>query len=152
MVRVKINFPDDMAEEQVDVAKAWEPGMPFGYEAEEYNTKESFEKTNEGITIKTPHIEIELTNEEVDRILKMIEGTKNLIYLFFKNSQDRKFEGLEVGFGRVGKRMASIYACVPGSLRGHDYEWTGSEDKFDRIYALRDPTHQSYNETPDHKE
>ena len=71
MVKVKINFPEDMAQEQVDVAKAWEPGMPFGYEAEDFNTKESFEKTDKGITIKTPHLEVELTQEEINKIKEM---------------------------------------------------------------------------------
>ena len=67
-MRVKIDFPEDIAKERVEEAKAWEEGQPLRYEAEEYHTEESFEKTKEGIIIKSPHLEVELTKEEVETI------------------------------------------------------------------------------------
>ena len=71
MVRVKIDFPQDIAEERVEEAKAWEPGMPLRWEAEEYKTEKKIEKKNGNILIKTPHIEVELSEDEVKKIKEL---------------------------------------------------------------------------------
>ena len=70
-MRVKIDFPEDIAKERVEEAKNWEAGTPFRWEAEEYHSKMTFEKTDEGIIIKSPHLEVELTKEEVEKIKGM---------------------------------------------------------------------------------
>ena len=71
MVRVKIDFPEDIAEEKVAEAKEWQPGTPMRWECQEYNTKEAMQKKNGNILIKTKYIEVELSKEEVQRIKKM---------------------------------------------------------------------------------
>ena len=71
MVRVKIDFPEDIAKQRVEEAKLWEPGMHLHYEAQELYTEANFEKREESILIKTPHIEVELTNEEIQKIKEL---------------------------------------------------------------------------------
>jgi len=71
MVRVKIDFPEDIAEEKVAEAKEWQPGDPMKWEAEEYNTQEAIQKKNGNILIKTKYLEVELSADEVKRIKKM---------------------------------------------------------------------------------
>jgi len=71
MMRVKITFPEDIAQERVEEAKAWEPGTSLKWEAEEYHSKMAFEKTDKGVLIKSPHLEVELTEEELDKIKEM---------------------------------------------------------------------------------
>jgi hypothetical protein len=70
-MKVKIEFPEDIAKERVEQAKAWQPGTPLRWEAEEYNVEEKIEKTEDGIIIKTPHLEVELTQKELDKIKEM---------------------------------------------------------------------------------
>lgn len=71
MVRVKIDFPEDIAEERAEEAKNWKPGMPLSWEAEEYKTKKKIEKKNGNIIIKTPHIEVELDEDEINKIKEL---------------------------------------------------------------------------------
>ena len=68
MVRVKIDFPEDIAEEKAAEAKEWKPGTPMKWEAEEYHTKEAMQKKNGNVLIKAKSIEIELSKEEVEQI------------------------------------------------------------------------------------
>lgn len=71
MVRVRIEFPEDIAREKAEEARNWEPGIPMRWEAEEYHVKEKIRKENDSIVIETPHLRVVLNKDEVAKIKKM---------------------------------------------------------------------------------
>ena len=109
MMRVKIDFPEDIAKERVEEAKAWQPGMPLRWEAEEYHVDEKFEKTNEGIAIKTPHLEVELTKEEKARWVAVD-----------KPIQDKFVAELE-GKGLPGKELMAEWLRLENEYSSEQY-------------------------------
>jgi hypothetical protein len=70
-MRVKIDFPEDIAQERAEEAKNWQPGTPLVWEAKEYKTEKKIEKKNGKILIKTPHIEVELDEDEINKIKEL---------------------------------------------------------------------------------
>ena len=67
-MRVRIEFPEEMAAQKVEEAREWEPGKPLVWEASEYNVSERIRKHGDKIIIKTEWLEVELTPEEIDKI------------------------------------------------------------------------------------
>lgn len=72
MVRVCIEFPEDIAVEKAEEARAWVPGTPMRWEAQEYHVKEEIKKDEKGnIIITTPHIRVVLEEAEIEKIKKL---------------------------------------------------------------------------------
>jgi hypothetical protein len=71
MVRVRIEFPEDIAKEKAEEARVWEPGTPMRWEAEEYHVKEKVTKEDGKVIIETPHLRVVLNEDEVKKIKKM---------------------------------------------------------------------------------
>ncbi len=72
-MKVRIEFPPDIAKEKAEEAKTWEPGQPMIWEAEEYNVKETVKREGEDIILKTPHTKVTLHKDEVEKITKLFE-------------------------------------------------------------------------------
>ena len=72
-MRVRIEFPPDIAEEKAAEAKEWQPGKPLIWECEEYNVKETVKREGEDIILKTPHTEVILHKDEVEKITRLFE-------------------------------------------------------------------------------
>ncbi len=72
MVRVRMEFPEDIAAEKAEEAKAWVPGTPMVWEAEEYHVKKEIKKDEEGnAVITTPHIKVVLAPDEIEKIKEL---------------------------------------------------------------------------------
>ena len=72
-MKVRIEFPPDLAKEKAEEAKDWQPGQPMIWEAEEYNVKETITRKGEDIVLKTPHTEVVLHKDEVEKIMHLFE-------------------------------------------------------------------------------
>ena len=72
-MKVRIDFPDDVAAQKASEAREWEPGMPMVWEAEDINTPMKFERKGEGVVVKSAHTKIELTKAEVRKICDLYE-------------------------------------------------------------------------------
>jgi len=72
-MKVRIEFPPDIAEEKAEEAKEWQPGQSLIWEAEEYNVKEKIKRKGNDIILKTPHTEVVLHKDEILKIIKLYE-------------------------------------------------------------------------------
>ena len=72
-MKVRIEFPPDLAKEKAEEAKDWQPGQPMVWEAEEYNVKENIKRQGEDIVLKTPHTEVVLHKDEIEKIIQLFE-------------------------------------------------------------------------------
>ena len=72
-MKVRIEFPPDLAKERAEEAKDWQPGQPMIWEAEEYNVKETVKKVGEDVVLKTPHTEVVLHKDEIERIRQLFK-------------------------------------------------------------------------------
>ena len=70
-MKVRIEFPEDIAEIKVEEAKAWAPGQPLVWQAEEYNVPEKIKRVEDDIVISTKHIKVSLHKDEVQKIIKL---------------------------------------------------------------------------------
>ena len=67
-MKVRIEFPQDIAKDKAEEAKNWEPGQPMIWEAQDYNTIEKIYKEGKHVVIKTRHTEVWLDENEVAQI------------------------------------------------------------------------------------
>jgi hypothetical protein len=72
-MKVRIEFPEDIAKEKAEEAKEWEPGDPMIWEAEDINVPEKVKREGDNIIIETKHTKVELTKEEVEKIKSLHE-------------------------------------------------------------------------------
>ena len=74
-MKVRIEFPQDIAKEKAEEAKEWTPGTPMVWEAEDINAplKIRRDKEKETFAIETKHTKVELTKEEVQKIIESSE-------------------------------------------------------------------------------
>ena len=72
-MKVRIEFPDDIAKIKAEEAKAWTPGQSLAWEAEEYNVPEKIKRIEEDIVIETKHTKVTLHKDEVQKIIKLFE-------------------------------------------------------------------------------
>ncbi len=70
-MKVRIEFPDDIAKLKAEEAKAWTPGQSLVWEAEEYNVPEKIKRVKEDIVIETKHIKVNLHKDEVQKIINL---------------------------------------------------------------------------------
>ena len=70
-MKVRIQFPDDIAKEKAEEAKEWEPGKPMIWEAEDYHVAEKITREGGDIVIKTAHTQVWLNKEEVEKIKEL---------------------------------------------------------------------------------
>ena len=70
-MKVRIEFPEDIAKIKVEEAKAWTPEQPLVWEAEEYNVPEKIKRVDEDIVISTKHIKVNLHKDEVQKIINL---------------------------------------------------------------------------------
>ncbi len=79
----------------------------------------------------------EIDELRAEGLLEILSHTNNLLYLGFKNGISDSSVNFEVGFGREPEgRMVSVCACLPGYLRGKEYQWKGTDREYVEIYAL----------------
>lgn len=98
------------------------------------NARRASIKTDEGwMRVDAPEID----DSSAEGLLEIISNTHNLLYLGFKNGIFDPNVNFEVGFGREPEgKMVSVCACLPGYLRGKEYQWKGSDREYVEIYAL----------------
>jgi len=72
-MKVRIEFPPDIAELKVEEAKAWTPGQTLAWEAEEYKVPEKIKRAGEDIVIETKYIKINLHKDEVQKIINLFK-------------------------------------------------------------------------------
>lgn len=81
-MKVRIEFPEDIAKDKVQEAKEWEEAyeeskktsgklQPLAWEAEDFNVQERIKKVGDNLIIETKHTKVELTKEEVRRIIEL---------------------------------------------------------------------------------
>ena len=72
-MRVRIEFPPDIAKEKAEEAKEWQPSQPMIWEAEEYNVKEDITQEGDDVVLKTPHTKVVLHKDEIEKIKQLTE-------------------------------------------------------------------------------
>ncbi len=72
-MKVRIQFPEDIAKEKAEEAKEWQPGTPMIWECEDINVPEKIKKIEDKAVIETKHTKVELTKEEVEKIKQLFE-------------------------------------------------------------------------------
>jgi hypothetical protein len=72
-MKVRIEFPEDIAKIKVEEAKAWTPGQPLVWTAEEYHVLEKIKRVKEDIVIQTKHIRVNLHKDEVQKIINLFK-------------------------------------------------------------------------------
>ena len=72
-MKVRIEFPPDIAELKAEEAKAWTPGQSLVWEAEEYNIPEKIKRVKEDIIIQTKHTKVTLHKDEVQKIITLFK-------------------------------------------------------------------------------
>ena len=74
MPRVRIEFPPELAHERAEEVRKckWKEGMPMIWNAQDYNVKKTVKKHDGKILIKTKHTEVELDEDDIARIKKLI--------------------------------------------------------------------------------
>ena len=70
-MRVRIEFPEEIAIQKAEEAREWEPGTPMIWEATEYNVPETIKRKGENIILKTEWLEVELTEQEIKKIKEL---------------------------------------------------------------------------------
>jgi len=69
MVKVRIDFPPDLAKERSLEARNWKEGDPLIWECEDYNVKVGMAKKDNGdVEIKTEHVNVVLHKDEVEQL------------------------------------------------------------------------------------
>ena len=71
-MKVRIEFPPDIAQEKVEEAKEWQQGQPLIWEAEEYHVKEKIKREGDDIVLETPHTKVVLHKDEVQKIIELM--------------------------------------------------------------------------------
>ncbi|MBW2966002.1 hypothetical protein KY342_02785 [Candidatus Woesearchaeota archaeon] len=72
-MKVRIEFPDDIAKLKAEEAKAWTPGQSLVWEAEEYNVPEKIKRIKEDIVIETKHTKVILHKDEIQKIINLFK-------------------------------------------------------------------------------
>jgi len=67
-MRVRIDFPEDLAMQKAEEARNWNPGDPMVWEAEELNVEEKVEVVGDRVVVSTEHLRVELSANEVAKI------------------------------------------------------------------------------------
>jgi hypothetical protein len=70
-MKIRIEFPPDLAKEKAEEAREWKQGEPMIWECEEYHVKENVKREGDDIIIKTPHTKVTLHKDEVKAIAKL---------------------------------------------------------------------------------
>ncbi len=70
-MKVRIEFPEDIAKIKVEEAKAWTPGQKLVWEAEEYKVPEKIKRIKDDIVIETTHTKVILHKDEVQKIINL---------------------------------------------------------------------------------
>ena len=70
-MKVRIEFPEDIAREKAEEARDWQPGEPMIWEAEDLNMPEKIKQHGDMMVIETKHTRVELTKEEVEKIKRL---------------------------------------------------------------------------------
>ena len=70
-MKVRIQFPEDIAKEKAEEAKNWEPGQTMAWECEDYHTAENITREGDEIVIKTSHTRVWLNKEEIEKIKQL---------------------------------------------------------------------------------
>ena len=72
-MKVKIDFPEDIAQQKAEEARSWQPGEPMRWEAEDLNVPLIIKKVENNMVIKTAHTQVTLSKEE---LAKIVEASK----------------------------------------------------------------------------
>jgi len=83
-MKLRIEFPEDIAKERVEEAKEWESShkdlkkasgkeQPLVWEAEEYHAPEKIKKIGTEVVLETEYTKVVLHSDEVKKILKLFE-------------------------------------------------------------------------------
>ena len=72
-MKVKIDFPEDIAQQKAEEAREWEPGDPMRWEAEDINVPLIIKKEGDSVVVKTAHTQVVLSKEEVAKICQAYE-------------------------------------------------------------------------------
>ena len=78
------------------------------------------------------------TRGEKEKYVALVERTGNLMYFGFSSMRrDTKSFTNEIGFRLMPDgRLESVYACIPGHMRGRDCTWLGDDADCRQVYAL----------------
>ena len=72
-MKVRIEFPEDIAKQKAEEARDWTPGTPMIWEAEDINVPEKIKRVGDTIVIETKHTKVELTKQEAAKIGELHE-------------------------------------------------------------------------------
>lgn len=70
-MKVRIEFPDDLAQQKADEAREWRPGDPMVWEAEDINVEPKVEVVGDVVVLQTEHTRVELSPEEIAKIKEL---------------------------------------------------------------------------------
>jgi hypothetical protein len=83
-MKLRIEFPEDIAKERIEEAKEWESAhedlkkasgkeQPLVWEAEEYHAPEKIKRIGNEVVLETEYTKVILHSDEVKKILKLFE-------------------------------------------------------------------------------
>ena len=72
-MKVRIDFPDDIAAQKAEEARSWQSGEPMRWEAEDLNVPLVIKKVEGSVVVKTAHTQITLSKDEVAKICQALE-------------------------------------------------------------------------------